>query len=137
MSKSSMMKYKIDIMGNNWTLFIMNESQFKKLSKKDSRIEDCRAITFTKPRQIYFNCNTYYLGDNVAIHELVHAYAHELFHHDLAKNEHQTEEFFCVLFEVRGKEILNKAASITKNLAKCHKKIKDKTKPAQEEEVDE
>jgi hypothetical protein len=126
MSKANMHKFHMEICGRKWTILIKNEAQYEQLTKKHPDVKGSRAVTFTKPRQIYFNCSTYHHGDQVARHELVHAFAAEMFHHDLFKTEGQIEEFFCVLFEIRGQEIIDKAIIITKKLARYHKQAKAK-----------
>jgi len=128
MKKSNMHKFHMDICGNKWSIFIKNDDQYAHLTKDEPDLKNSRALTFTRTKQIYFNCSDYYVGDQVARHELVHAFAAEMLHHDLPKNDRDTEEFFCTLIEYRAGEILEKASVITKKLAKYHKLCKAKNK---------
>jgi hypothetical protein len=127
-------KTNITILDSPWTVYFQASADYERSLGKSGR--DSRAVTVTKLKTMHFNCSVLYPNDNVAVHELVHAYAEEAMLHDLEKSPGQMEEFFCVLFEQRGLAILKQAASVTRTLRKCVKKLKRK-QPQTVEEDDE
>lgn len=110
----------LTILDNKWTVFFCDGKQYKKAGGP----ETSRACTLTGPKRLLFNCEAVSTNDQVAVHELVHAYASELMGHDLSMNANEREEFFCVLFETRGKDLLRKAAPITRQLMKHAKQLR-------------
>lgn len=114
----------ISILGHAWSVFYWPGIEYKALHGSESR-----AVTLTRPKQIHFNCSSCYEKDNVAVHELTHAYAAELMFHDLPALWESHEEFFCVLMETRGAEILAAARPLTKLLHKhartCREEVND------------
>jgi hypothetical protein len=115
-------KLHIIICDKKWAVFFHNKKQYEAL-----KIEGSRAVTLTRNKSIHFNCDDYYVGDNVAVHELVHAYTNELMGHDLNMDQHKFEEFFCTLFEMRGKDILEQGKKLTRHIAKHFKKSDTKS----------
>lgn len=118
-NKACLYKHKIKILDKVWLVEYMNYKQFSKLG-----INNCRAATFPRIKKIVFDCSAVWPGDRVAVHELCHAYAAELQVQDLHFDPRGLEEFFCVMFEMRGDDILKQAKPITKRLMHFWKKQK-------------
>lgn len=116
MKKRYLGHHTIYIMGNKWDVYFKTDKQYAHLNSPGSR-----ALTITRAKELHFNVDVCYPKDNVAVHELVHAFAFENGYHDLPLNNELQEESFCVLFEMRGSIILETAKPITKLL---HKYIK-------------
>lgn len=131
MVKPVLSKCKIDILGHTWEVKFLSGEAYEKVHGNSSR-----AVTITGLKQIHFNVAAVHYKDNVAVHELVHAYSHEFFFHDIKLGEDLTEEFYCVLFEVRGAELLAKAKPLTTELHRLAKRLRAKVKPYLEEEDD-
>lgn len=129
--KSYLSRTTVTILDNKWTIYFRDANQYKKLGVKGSK-----AFAFVQGprREIHFDCSQVHPGDGVVIHELVHAYSRELMGHDLTLTPDEREEFFCTLFETRGKALLEKAAPLTKMLMKHAKKLQ---KHSQEDEDNE
>lgn len=126
MVKPILSKRKISVLGKTWEVKFLSGMAYEKVHGNTSR-----AVTITGLRQIHFNVNAANYRDNVAVHELVHVYAHEFFFHDIKLGDDLTEEFFCVLFELRGEEILAQARPLTAELNRLAKRLRSK---AQEED---
>jgi hypothetical protein len=127
-SKSHLGKQLITILDSPWTVYFKTDKQYKRDCPKGSRAV---CMMLGKYKTIHFNCEATHPGDGVVIHELVHAYSHELMGHDINLTPDQREEFFCTLFETRGPALLKLSRPISKKLAKYSRSIK---KPVQEEE---
>lgn len=120
-NKAWLGKTVVTILDSRWNVFFRDDKQYQKLGIKGSR---AACVIAGKNKAIHFNCEATWPGDGVVIHELVHAYSHELMGHDLNLSPEEREEFFCTLFETRGADLLRKAKPISKLLQKYAKKIK-------------
>jgi hypothetical protein len=125
-------KRTISIMGKTWLVFYQTSKQFQAVFGKGAR-----AITLCRARQMHFDLGSVFYKDNGVVHELTHAYLHEMGFSDLVyKDETQIEEAFCVLNEMRGADIIKQAKPLTKllhSLVKVHGK---KTKLSEDEDED-
>lgn len=119
MSKHLLAKHSLTILDRKWKIYYVTEKGYRGPGPQGSK-----AVTNTETRCIYFNCEALLRNDQVAVHELVHAYSFELLGHDHAfENSREGEEFFCNLFERRGSQILEQAKPITKRLMQLKKKL--------------
>lgn len=128
-SSSWMGRTTITICDHKWTIYFLDNKQYKKRGPEGSR-----AYTFAQGprREIAFDCSRTHPGDGVVIHELVHAYSNELMGHDLEMTSGPREEFFCTLFETRGPAILKQARPLYQMLQRHSKKAQ--IKPEEEDE---
>lgn len=132
MAKAYLQKATITILGNTWHIFYCSTEQYKKLASE--RGDDSRACTLPRKKKIIFNCDRIWAGDQVANHELMHAYISELNGHDVPMDRETFEEFICVMMERYVLQLLKKAKPITKKLMSIRKQLK--LPPPEEEEYE-
>lgn len=130
-SKAYLAKQSITILDSPWVIYFKTDKQYQASCPKGSRAV---CLMLGNHKTIHFNCEATHPGDRVVVHELVHAYSKELMGHDLNFNPDEREEFFCTLFETRGKQLMDKARPISKRLAKFAAQLKRSTTPEEEDE---
>jgi hypothetical protein len=129
--KAVLGKLSLTICGNQWTAYFLRHREYARLHGEESR-----AITIADHKELHFNCEKLNHKDRVGTHELVHAYADELMGHDLPLDYRLQEEFFAVLFETRGEELIKKAKPLNRQLHKYGKLMERENGEKQEDEED-
>ena len=99
---------KTQIMGDDWVIYLIDDD--------DGVIadEEAAAETDGHAREIYVRRE--FLQLNVIRHEIIHAYASNLYLEDTEISIHDAEEIFTCLFAARGEELLRKAGEVFERL---------------------
>lgn len=105
------------ILGNDWTL---NSMSFKQFANKHGDNWDAQAITDADLKEIDLIPRG--LTRATIIHELVHAYLHEMCMGSVDFDDDNLEEVFAELMSYRGEEILTLSTNLLKRIKKGSKK---------------
>ncbi len=92
-------------MGKRWKISCFNDKTYLK------KIGDgTHAVAILEDRHIYIKRSS--LNKETIIHELVHAYFHEMSYVELSLDDDQVEEMICELISKNGANILKDASKI-------------------------
>jgi hypothetical protein len=95
---------KIRVLNKTWSIIVRNDKAH------DKRFEKCHAVAILQDRKIHIRKSS--LNIETIIHELCHAYQHELSFYELQLDEDQIEEWFCELWAKYGEIIIRDSKNI-------------------------
>ena len=102
-----MKELDIEIMGQDWYVTCIEESEYKNIYA-----EDMEAEAFTDPSLNTITINDTYLTVETVTHELVHAYVSACCIAHPAIEKDSFEEIMCDLFGKYGRDIVKQADAI-------------------------
>lgn len=108
---------KILVLKHKWSITVRTNKAHEKLYPKT------HAIAILDDRKIHVRESS--LDKVSIIHELIHAYQHELSFWELMLDEDQIDEWFAELFAKYGEQIINDSEKI---ISKFNKKFQGRTK---------
>lgn len=91
----------VKVVNKKWKIIVRTDKSH------DAKFEKCHAIAIMEDRKIHVRKSS--LDVITVIHELIHAYCHELSFHELQLDDDQVEEFYAELFAKYGKTIIQDA----------------------------
>ena len=98
---------KIKVLNKFWKIIVRTDKSH------DAKFKECHAIAILDDRKIHVRRSS--LNKETIIHELIHAYQHELSFYELELDDGQVDEWFAELFAKYGKMILDDAERLIKN----------------------
>lgn len=92
---------KITVVNKKWSVIVLSDKTMAKRHPKT------HAVAILEDRKIYVRKSS--LNKETIIHELIHAYQHELSFHELQLDEDQVDEWFAELFAKYGERMIESA----------------------------